>query len=877
MAYRYKSYLMKYVLRVVFLIILCSQCLIAQESPSQDLTEQTSVSPQSIIGDVNLNINNLDSIDLEALDSVLSALDTIINKIPRSSGIYGHDMFESDSLSFFKPGSIVKIPENYVLGVNDEIVVSIFGLSQLEAQLRVDSAGYVKPSEMPKIFMKGITWAKAKSLMKRRYSNYYRFRSDQFVASIIKPRVVTVNVFGEVKQPGTFTFEGTNNAFNALVAAKGPSLKGSVRNIVIHNGSIQRTLDLYQLINKPAAQFDLYLDDNTIIQVPIARKVITLTGAVNRPMKYELTEREGLKDLINYAGGTLPEAALEVVQIKRFEQEQLIVLDQNFEALISQGKDFQLQNGDIVEVKKLSGIVQNSVTVEGAAEVTGEFAISEKTRISDLLKKSKLKREARTDVAYLIRVNPDSTLQLLEISIDDIIKSVGSNNDLVLRPQDKLIINDQSLYVDKSTISVKGAVRQEIEYPFDINAKVKLNQAIALAGGLGAEAADVGYVVRSNPTNRNEKEYIEVNFKSALQNESSSANLNLQPWDQVEVLRSSLYTDVSMVSIQGAVRSPKKIQYAPSLRLKDAIVLAGGLKQEASRNIQVFRINIDQKGNSNTEALSIEVDSDYNIVEGSSNFKLKPYDEIVVRNVLEFELQNIVEIRGEVKSPGPYALTSQNERLASLIKRSGGLTEEAFVEGAFVLRQGEVSSDTVLNTTFKLVSNLKEALSNENSNSNYIIKDGDIIVVPKSENVVYINLANTKAFDNSSSSESLQKIGVSYDQGKNAKWYIEKYAGGFANQADKKSVLVEYANGATQSTKGGLFKKYPIVENGATITIGSKEMMDTLNGQDNQRSYPKLKKGVIINVNPDGTVTKEEAGNVDSGTEEEVNQPNGIF
>ena len=850
----------------------------AQESPSQELTEQISVSPQSIIGDVNINVNNFDSIDLEALDSVLSALDTIINKIPRSSGIYGHDMFRSDSLSFFKPGSIVKIPENYVLGVNDEIVVSIFGQAQLEAQLRVDTAGYIKPAAMPKIFLKGITWGRAKSLMKRRYSNYYRFRDDQFVASVIKPRVITVNVFGEVKQPGTFTFEGTNNAFNALVAAKGPSLKGSVRNIIIHNGSTQRTLDLYQLINNPAGQFDLYLDDNTIIQVPIARKIITLSGAVNRPMKYELTEREGLIALMNYAGGALPESALDVVQIKRFEQGQLVVLDKDFGRLVQQGRDFQLQNGDVVEIKSISGIIQNSVTVEGAVQVTGEFAISKKNRISDLLKKAKLKREARTDLAYLIRVNPDSTLQLLEINIDDILKSVGSKTDLVLRAQDKLIVNDQSLYIDKSTISVKGAVRQEIEYPFDNEANVKLNQAIALAGGLDAEAADVGYIVRSNPTNKNEKEYIEANFKTALQNESSAANLNLNPWDQVEVLKSSEYTDVSMVNIQGAVRSPKKIQFAPSLRLKDAIVLAGGLKQEASRNIQVFRINIDQIGNSNTEALSVEVDGDYNIVNGPSDFKLEPYDEIVVRNVLEFELQKFIEIRGEVKSPGAYALTSQNEKLASLIKRSGGLTLEAFAEGAYVLRQNEVSSDTVLNTAFKLVSNLKEALSNENSDSNYIIKDGDIIVVPKSENVVYINLANTKAFDNFFSSESLQKVGVTYDKGKNAKWYIEKYAGGFAKQADKKSVLVEYANGATQSTKGGLFKKYPVVENGATISVGNKEMEGSLNVEDGQRGYPKLKKGVIINVNSDDTVTNEEdVENEESGNKEEVNQSNRIF
>ena len=860
---------MKYTLRVFFLIILlCSQCLMAQESLSEEQLEPTRSTQQSLLGDINININNLDSIDLFALDSVLSALDTIIHNIRRPSGIYGHDMFLSDSLSFFKPGSIVKIPENYVLGVNDEIVVSIFGVSQLEAQLIIDSEGYIKPADMPKIFLKGITWGQAKALMKRRYSNYYRFRNDQFAASIVKPRVVTVNVFGEVKQPGTFTFEGTNNAFNALVAAKGPSANGSVRNIIIHNGSTQRTLDLYQLINNPAAQFDLYLEDNTIIQVPLARKMITLEGAVQRPMKYELANSEGLKALIDYAGGALSEAALDVVQIKRFQDGNFIVIDENYKALLSQSREFQLQNGDIVEVKILSDKVQNSVTVEGAVQVTGVFAISDKTRISDLLKKAKLKREARTDLAYLIRVNTDSTFQLLEVNVDDILKSKGSKRDLLLQPQDKLVINDQGLYVDKSTISVTGAVRQTIEYPFDKNAQVKLNQAIALAGGLDAEAADVGYVVRSNPSNRNEKEYIEVNFKMALQNEGSTANINLQPWDRVQVLKSSSYTDVSMVSIQGAVRSPRKVQYAPSLRLKDVIVLGGGLKQEASRKIQIFRINLDQEENSNTEEILVEVDEEYNVTASPLDFQLKPFDEIIVRNKSEFELQNFIEVRGEVKSPGAYALIMENEKLTSVINRSGGLSQEAFSEGAYVLRTVEMSvkfeDDKKPKQFFKLVTNLKEALSSENSKFNYILKSGDIVVVPKNENVVYINLANTKAFGkNISEAIKGQKIGVLYNSGKNAKWYIEKYAGGFAHDADKKNVLVTFANGAVQSTKGGLFKKYPVVENGSTISVGSKMIKSEFDIEEHGNDYPNLKKGVIINVNSDGTVTKQDAGNED--------------
>lgn len=104
-----------------------------------------------------------------------------------------------------------------------------------------------------------------------------------------------------------------------------------------------------------------------------------------------------------------------------------------------------------------------------------------------------------------------------------------------------------------------------------------------------------------------------------------------------------------------------------------------------------------------------------------------------------------------------------------------------------------------------------------------------------------------------------QKIGVLYDKGKNAKWYIDKYAGGFGFDADKKSVLVEYAGGGTRSTRGSIFKRYPIVENGATISIGSKKSKGDLNQKTDNSEYPNLRKGVIINVGPDGNITEEDA------------------
>jgi len=766
--------------------------------------------------------------------------------VKRLSKIYGHQIFKSDSSRIFDASSIAKIPESYILGVGDEITMSIFGASQYDAKFKIGTEGYIQPTDLPRIFLQGLTWGIAKELIRSRFQRYYKFNPEQLALTISQPRIITVNILGEVERPGSYDMVATNTAFNALIAAGGPSETGSFRNIRIIRDQEQVELDIYEVMNKPGTQFQFYLEDNIIIQVPVAQKIIEIVGAIKRPLKYELKGEEGLIELIDYAGGLNAEAYQEVVQIERFTNNKQVLIDINLAELINGNRNFALLDGDLIRIKALAKEIDDFVIATGAIELKGKYALESTNRISDLLRKSILKKGAKLDVAFLMRKNKDGTTKLIQLNLEEILNGIGTPVDLRLESKDELLIYGQSRYTDKYTVSVKGAVRDElINFPYDPDSTITIQKAILLSGGLKADAADFGYLIRTKPNNKNEKEYIPVDIGAAIRNPNGLSNLKLQAADELRVSSQSAFTDVHEVAIKGAVRSPEVFQYDKSLKLKDLITLADGFKPEASRKIEVFRLVIQNDQPTKVIAATLEVDKDFNIINGDKDFVLQPNDEVVAKTVPDYNDQAIVLVEGEVVFPGEYSLIKKNETIANVIQRAGGVTTEAFLNGLTVLRDSQVV----------VVTKLDQALKNKSSNYNIILKDGDVIKLPQKEDVVSIHLANTGLLDMKGDSLLLDtKISVAYEQGKSAKWYIDEYAAGFGVTADKDKVMVAYANGGVKGTKKWLgLNRYPKPEKGATISISAipelseaeKELLQT---KAMYKNYPNLKKGVIISL-----------------------------
>ena len=153
--------------------------------------------------------------------------------------------------------------------------------------------------------------------------------------------------------------------------------------------------------------------------------------------------------------------------------------------------------------------------------------------MGDLLQRSVTQREARTDLAVLLRRNPDNTQQLIQINPALVLANRGGAQDLALQPEDSLMLYQQARFVTKAGISVRGAVRNALlNFPFDPDSNLTLQRAVLLSGGLTDDANGLGYLIRTNPLNTTQKEYVPDNPRAARDQPAGPANNPLRHYDE---------------------------------------------------------------------------------------------------------------------------------------------------------------------------------------------------------------------------------------------------------------------------------------------------------------------------------------------------------
>ncbi|MBP6827097.1 MAG: polysaccharide biosynthesis/export family protein, partial [Saprospiraceae bacterium] len=360
--------------------------------------------------------------------------------------VWGQHLFRDKSLAVFRTSDETTAPDHYILSTGDVLTISVFGPSQFDAQFEISREGYIQPEELPKIFLKGLRLAQAKELLRSRFSQFYRFAPEQFAVTLTSPRNITVNIFGETFHYGSFSLSALNTAFNALVAAGGPNDLGTVRNIKVIRGKETKRLDVYAFMNNPAIQYDFFLENNDIIHVPVAERIVGIRGAIRRPFRYELTGNENLVGLLEFAGGLNADAYRELIQVRRYTDDKQVLIDVNLKELLSKKQDFPLLNGDEVLVRVIPNPIENTVIIEGSVEYPGQYAFDDTKKVSDLVKKGALRPEARTDIAFLLRTNNDKTTRLIQLDVGRLLATPGAGQDLPLQPGDRLTIYAQGRY-----------------------------------------------------------------------------------------------------------------------------------------------------------------------------------------------------------------------------------------------------------------------------------------------------------------------------------------------------------------------------------------------------------------------------------------------
>ena len=717
--------------------------------------------------------------------------------------IYGHSLFVGQNLNVFRTTDGAQAPDTYVLGEGDEVHISIFGSSQTEIHQRILADGSINPAGISKIFLKGMTLAQARAAIVNKLSQHYSYRKDQIAVTITTARTVNVSIYGEVGVQGAFTLSALNSVFNALCASGGPTAKGSVRNIQLSRAGKTTRLDIYEFMRNPGTGVNWGVQNGDVFFVPVAQKIVTIEGAVNRPMEYEMIDGETLADLIEYAGGLTKRAYPEYAQIERWDGGQLNYYDYRLSDVLEGKQVILLQPGDVVRVKAAHEPVENYVSISGDVYYRDRFEYDKNTSLKTLLDNAKPRFTARKDYVFVERLRPDETVEVLTVPYP----GENGNPDFQLEPRDKVTVWRQSRFRDVETIEVDGQVRDPFSRNFSLDDHLTINQAIEYAGGLKPTVFPVAYIFRQDITNPEIKHYIAIDL-------DKDGDKELMPGDRLHVYDNTTFTEIGEVRVSGAVHSPVGVAFEESLTMHDLLHMAGGFTKSAAYDrVEVFRVNIENKDSEvELEEITLTVDEDFNVVD-PVGFQLQPYDHIVVRMIPNFTMGRVIEVNGRVRYPGVYVIDDEKTQLWEIIQRAGGLLSDADPHARLTRTHGRNAGSIGIN--------LKEAKRHRGRlKSDPIVIDGDVLNVMRLENTVTIRETGTRMAQYVPDEYSSFKKVIVYQGPHTADWYIKHYAGGYLKTADRNSVTVTMINNQSESTKRFLFfRRTPRVVPGSVITL----------------------------------------------------------
>lgn len=860
------------------------------------------------------------------IEAIASENKLMLDSVP----IYGFRYFRESKTKLYSSAQDVKPPFDYILGVGDQLNIAIWGFADYNEVFTIEKEGYIQPKYVGRIYLKGLTLKNAIEVIKARYSRAYMIENSQFDVTLNYSRVINVNVVGEVELPGSYTIPAINTVFNLLSFIGGPTKLGSIRNIQIkRNGVIIRNFDLYNFLNNPTAQDDYFLQNNDYIFVPMSNKLVTISGAIQRPFKYELLQNETFEDLLKYAGGYLPNALTNYVQIQRYIDNKAVLIDVNLDSLRAVKGKLKLLNGDAISVRSIPESAVNWVNVQGSVVVPGKYELRPGERLSNLIDRAMgLAEDAFIDEAYIFRLDPGSEGKtVIRVNLSEIINHPNSDEDLELKNRDEIKIFKNDYFIDRYSIQIKGAVRN----PTVIEAQkgLTLRDGILYAGGLLPSAYLERAYIKRIDRSTNSPLYITVKLDSA-NNYALMDEIPILQGDEIRVLTNLAFAENKTLSISGSVKNPIVTEYWPGVTVKDLILLAGGFSERAflgkvlvyrttkdfrkeiitipvdtsnnyamleeytlqeednvlvfsnkifdisshiivggmvknpkafdfyegmtlsdallladgfivsaaSNRIEVARVSNFQDAiiNSEPTQISIEIldiDRDFLNDEIANGYVLKPFDQIFVRRIPEFSFQRTIFIDGQIKYPGPYVL-KKNEKLSSIIERAGGLTDESYAPGTKLVRKKDQKGH--------LLVDLDKAMRRPGSKYNYILKEGDRIVIPARENLVTIRgqidypfvesdmkrlvvLADTVTVEEYLALTPEKKVSVPFTSGKRAKFYINKYGSGFGKYSKRKDTYVILPNGHIKGTKMiFFFRSFPKVKEGSEVVVPRKPL-----------------------------------------------------
>ncbi len=542
---------------------------------------------------------------------------------------------------------------------------------------------------------------------------------------------------------------------------------------------------------------------------------VDIMGEVSLPGTYRLSPFSTVFHAIYKAGGINDIGSMRQVEVMRNGRRVATVDIYDFLFNGSQKGNIRLQEGDMIIVPPF----KNIVNVTGNVKRPMRYELKDGETLADL-------------IGYAGGFNGDAYAEMVRVE-----RRTGRENELYnvsdaeyntyrLNNGDEITVGTiLDRYANR--VEVRGAVMRPGTFAIGDGIST-VRDLIRKADGLAEDAYTARAILYREAPDLSQT-VVPVDLQKVLA--GSAPDIKLERNDVLVISSVNEINERGALTISGLVANPGQYPYASNMTVEDLILAAGGLLEGASYSkIDVSRRIVDPMATKSSDRIA-EVYTftlKNGLLMGSDHeFKLNPYDIVEVRRSPNYVPQKTVTVDGEVTFSGGYVLATRNERLSTIISRAGGLTTEAYVRGAHLLRRMTDAEILARDETLRLARqssgndsisvekldisdvysvgiDLEKALAQPGSTYDIVLRPDDHLVVPEMTSTVKI------------SGEVMFPNTVTFENGKKIKDYIDQ-AGGYGNRANKGKTFIVYMNGTVARAK----RNTP-VEPGAHIIVPSK-------------------------------------------------------